>query len=188
MKKSMTLFVLLLLSFRLFAPAKAVSDFYILEGAPIRIPESELRESTFWVFSDSIGYYESHNIWDTVNTLGYVGKYQMGLAARIETGYGNIKTSEFIKDPSIWPESEQDIAFSRYVRLNEIRLEDIISKYNDTEFDSILITKSGIIAAAHLAGFDNVRKYFERNGEYNPKDIYGTRLKDYLVRFKGYKF
>ena len=52
----------------------------------------------------------------------------------------------------------------------------------------MLVTKSGMLAAAHLAGAYGVKKYFASNGRFNPKDACGTSLEKYLLLFSGYNF
>jgi hypothetical protein len=39
----------------------------------------------------------------------------------------------------------------------------------------IVVTESGILAAAHLGGAGSVKRYFKNNGEYI-KDAYGTSI------------
>ena len=49
----------------------------------------------------------------------------------------------------------------------------------------IYITESGILAAAHLAGPGNVKKFFRKGYEF--KDGNGTKMTSYLERFSSYK-
>jgi hypothetical protein len=39
----------------------------------------------------------------------------------------------------------------------------------------ILVTESGILAAAHLGGAGSVKRYFKNNGEKYIKDAYGLQ-------------
>ncbi len=139
-------------------------------------------------FMDSIGYYESGNNPDTFNIFGYIGKYQFGKSALKLTGFDYVTFKEFINNPGIWTEYQQDSAMLILMQKNEIYLDSIIKIYNDSIVNNILISKSGILAAAHLAGGRNVKRYFESNGKKNPKDIYGTTLSYYLDKFSGYNF
>ena len=41
-----------------------------------------------------------------------------------------------------------------------------------------------VLAAAHLAGQGNVKKFFRSGNEF--KDGYGTRLTSYMTKFSGY--
>ena len=63
-----------------------------------------------------------------------------------------------------------------------------MAKYID-EFDGqvvngILVTESGLLAAAHLGGAGSVRKWF-RTGKIR-KDGNGVKITNYMERFSGY--
>ena len=48
------------------------------------------------------------------------------------------------------------------------------------------ITESGILAAAHLSGPGNVKKYLRSDGKNNLKDAFGTSISKYMNTFKNY--
>jgi len=182
--------VLFLTSIKSFAPnlSDEVKDeqlrqFYIAKKLRI---EQEKRGQEFQEFLTAIGLMESGNNPRIYNRYGYIGKYQFGYAARKSCGYGNVKFREFTKNPSVWSEEDQDAAMITLLSKNESHLKDVIHKYNGKQIKGVVITKSGILAAAHLAGAGGVKKYFAYN--YNPKDAYGTRLEDYLIKFSGFNF
>ena len=52
--------------------------------------------------------------------------------------------------------------------------------------NGIKITESGILAAAHLSGAGNVKKYLRSNGVEGFSDAYGSSIKSYLKSFGGY--
>jgi len=135
-------------------------------------------------YLDAIGHSESRNNPEVYNSYGYIGKYQFGYAARKSCGYGHVKFKDFIKDASVWSEKDQEAAMITLMSKNESHLKHVIQKYNGKEIKGITITKSGILAAAHLAGAGGVKKYF-RTGS-NPSDAYGTALEDYLLKFSGF--
>lgn len=172
-----------------------ITSSFILQAPVIRYDEKVINQWKQWqqeqqleVFLDSIAYYESGNDPTEHNEFGYIGKYQFGFSARKLTGFDYITFKKFINNPNIWAEWEQDTAMLRLMKYNKLKLDSIISIYNDSVFNDILISKSGILAAAHLAGSRNVKRYFKSNGKYNPKDIYGTTLSYYLDKFSGYNF
>jgi len=150
----------------------------------LRIEENNSKELSR--FLDAIGHNESRNNPKAYNKYGYIGKYQFGYAARKSCGYSEVKFGDFIKNPSIWSETDQDAAMIILLSKNELYLQDIIHKYNGKLIKGTIITKSGILAAAHLAGARGVQRYFI-NGS-NPKDAYGTSLEDYLIKFSGFNF
>ena len=49
-----------------------------------------------------------------------------------------------------------------------------------------IVTESGILAAAHLAGPGSVKKYLRSYGLDNFADGYGTTICHYMKRFSGY--
>ena len=59
-----------------------------------------------------------------------------------------------------------------------------IDKYNGKIVRGILVTESGILAAAHLGGAGSVKKWF-RTGKVR-KDGNGVKITSYMVRFGGY--
>ena len=66
-----------------------------------------------------------------------------------------------------------------------MRLPKTIKQYHIDTINGIDITDSGILAAAHLAGPGNVKKFFRKGYEF--KDGNGTKMTSYLQRFSNYK-
>lgn len=148
------------------------------------------------IFLSAIGKMESNNKYDIINKYGYMGRYQFGIttlkglnidtllvsdADSIYTNTDSIIKTRFIKDTLI-----QEIAMHRYLKYNKRHLTDYISQYDKTYIDSIYVTTSGILAAAHLSGSTNVKRFFDSMGEKNCEDAFGTSIKDYLKNFSGY--
>jgi len=138
-------------------------------------------------FKHALALRESSNNWRKYNPYGYIGKFQFGEAALDVTGYGHISYFDFIDNPSIFPEKEQEKAMDSLLMFNEFILEDYIQEYEGTVIcDSITISKIGLLAASHLAGPGNVKRFLKSEGRYNPRDRMGTRLSDYLFAFGEY--
>lgn len=116
-----------------------------------------------------------------INRLGYLGKYQFGRSTlkvlRVK------KINEFIDIPEL-----QEKAFLMNVMRNKWILRREIRRFNGKKLNNILITESGIIAAAHLSGPGNVKKYLRNYGDdkFDLGDINGTKISDYMKTFKGY--
>lgn len=141
-------------------------------------------------FISFLGFYESRNNWKIVNTLGYLGEWQFGYAARKQVGYGHITKSKFKRNPWIWPREHQEIALKRYLIQNQktlIRL-NIYYQYLHSTIKGIYITKSGLLAASHLGGAGNVIIFLNTKGENDFADANGTKISDYLQKFNNYKF
>jgi hypothetical protein len=146
-------------------------------------------------FFNAIGFTESRNNYNCVNSFGYIGKYQFGSSALVATGvcgdYDEAKLfrDKFINTPdslrnNVWTPFEQDIAMARLIKIHKSQLNDYIIEYHGTIVNGILITESGILAAAHLSGGGGVKEYFESN--INKTDGYGTTIESYLTKFGGY--
>ena len=57
---------------------------------------------------------------------------------------------------------------------------------NITSTITDLVTESGILAAAHLSGPGNVKKYLRSSGRLKFKDAFGTSIESYLISFSKY--
>jgi hypothetical protein len=130
-------------------------------------------------FKEAIGYRESENKYRKVNSLGYLGKYQFGNSTLKSVGIHD--TEKFLRSPKL-----QEKAFVALLAKNKSILQDIIEKYDGKVVNGVLITESGILAAAHLGGAGSVKKYFRSNGKRYIKDAYGTSIQSYLKAFGGY--
>lgn len=135
-------------------------------------------------FKFAIASRESSNNWKNYNPYGYIGKFQFGKAALKSTGFGHVDFVDFMNNPSVFTEQDQDKAMDSLLHFNTFVLGDYIDKYQGKIYlDSIKITKIGLLAASHLAGPGNVKRFLKTQGKYNPQDQMGTRLSDYLVTF-----
>ena len=61
-----------------------------------------------------------------------------------------------------------------------------ISHYVGKRIKGILITESGILAAAHLAGPKSVKAFLGSNGTKVFKDGFGTSIVEYMVKFRSF--
>ncbi len=130
-------------------------------------------------FKEALGFKESEGKYKKINSLGYLGKYQFGIETLRSVG---IKDSIlFLKSPKL-----QERAFVALLSKNKWILQDIIEKYDGKVVNGILVTESGILAAAHLGGAGSVRRYFKHNGKKFIKDAYGTSIRSYMQAFGGY--
>ena len=130
-------------------------------------------------FKEAIGYRESESKYKTVNSLGYLGKYQFGIETLKSVGIHN--SSAFLNSPEL-----QEKAFIALLAKNKWELKKEIEKYEGTIMNGIRITESGILAAAHLGGAGTVKKYFKNKGKRNFRDAYGSSIKSYMKMFGGY--
>lgn len=148
-----------------------------------------LEQSEVKALFGQTGYTESAGKYDTVNSLGYVGKYQMGAAALSDQGLVKRGTTEAqLKDPSVWIGGAGKPA-SREEFLNNKQLqEDVMFKYTQSNYSTLkksgVISDSsskeevaGLLSASHLGGTGNATKFY--NGKANASDAYGTGVGNY---------
>ena len=152
---------------------KPVKQFeYVIVPEKIDINETDL-------FLNAIGHYESSNRYDIVNRFGYMGKYQFGRKTLKNLGY-DVSKQEFLNSPYL-----QEKAMLDLLSHNKKILQKYIDYWDGKEINDVVITESGILAAAHLAGPGNVKRFLREGKEF--KDGNGTKLTRYLTHFSGYE-
>jgi len=156
-------------------PVKGISN---IEVAPLTVSNIELEIKTHHDFLDAIGFRESGNRYDIVNKYGYMGKYQFGKSTLKGLGF-KVTQDEFLNSPYI-----QEKAMQALLEHNQKKLKKQIEKYCGQTINGVYITKSGILAAAHLGGQGNVKKFFRNGSEF--KDGFGTNITTYMEQFGGY--
>ncbi len=153
----------------------------LIETTPkIEAPKVELIIKNHNQFLEDLGMRESSGNYKAVNQYGYLGKYQFGRKTLNALGYDNVSNREFLANASI-----QEEAMYALLTHNKRILRRQIEKYHGTTVNGIYITESGLLAAAHLAGPGNVRKFFRKGYEF--KDGNGTKMTSYMVKFSGYR-
>ena len=145
----------------------------------VKAIEIELPKNTHSDFLEAIGHRESGNRYEIVNKYGYMGRYQFGKSTLRGLGF-KVTQDEFLNSPYI-----QEKAMQSLLEHNKKKLKKVINEYCGREFKGIYITESGILAAAHLAGQGNVKRFFKRGREF--KDGFGTSMTSYLENFSGYQ-
>ena len=130
-------------------------------------------------FLHAIGFRESTNNYKAVNQFGYLGKYQFGRKTLNSIGFKDVSNREFLSNPSI-----QEQAMLILLKRNKRTLRREIKKYVGKTVNGVYITESGLLAAAHLAGAGNVRKFFRKGYEFY--DGNGTKMTSYMVKFANY--
>lgn len=140
-----------------------------------------------------IGKSESGGDYSVVNSIGYVGKYQFGYPALIDTGYvkSSCKSNAQLKNPNNWTgkggisslddwlanKAEQESAMEELTKRNYTTMCKIgaIDKTMPPE------DVAGMLAVSHLLGPGGAKKY--RNGE-SGADAYGTTGGTYFNKGK----
>jgi len=130
-------------------------------------------------FKEALAFKESQGKYRVINTLGYLGKYQFGASTLERFKIRNLE--RFLKDPEL-----QERAFIAYCKVNKWILRKDIKRSIGKVINGVQITESGILAAAHLSGAGNVKKYLRSNGNHNLSDAYGATIALYMKKFAGY--
>jgi hypothetical protein len=146
---------------------------------PVEIEKISIEIDQTDTFLDAIGMRESSNRYDVVNGWGYMGKYQFGKRTLKALGY-DVSRKEFLNSPYL-----QEKAMLDLLHHNRKILKTYIDYWDGKTIHGKKITESGILAAAHLAGPGNVKKFFRNGVEF--KDGNGTKMTSYLTQFSGYK-
>ncbi len=135
--------------------------------------------SSYVGFKEALAFKESQGNYFRTNTLGYLGKYQFGIGTLNLMGVYN--ATSFLKSPIL-----QEKVFLTNVERNKWILRRDIKRFVGKRINGVEITESGILAAAHLAGPGNVKKYLRSYGKINVQDAYGSNISYYMKKFSGY--
>lgn len=130
-------------------------------------------------FLEAIGNFESGNSYTKVNRYGYMGRYQFGKST-LKAIDINVSRKTFLNSPELQEEAMERLMVENYKSLSKY-----IKKYEGTTRYGVPITKSGVLAAAHLGGSGNVSRWFRRGKNFS--DANGTKITTYMKIFKGYK-
>lgn len=136
-------------------------------------------DKNFIGFKEALGFKESQGRYDTVNRYGYLGKYQFGKNTLKLLGIND--TEEFLSNAEM-----QEKAFKLNVARNKWILRRDIKRFVGKKINGTTVTESGMVAAAHLAGAGNVKKYLRSYGRTDFSDKFGSTVAVYLRKFGGF--
>ena len=136
-------------------------------------------QKDFAAFKEFLGFKESGGSYARINKFGYMGKYQFNLNTLKMFKVSNSK--DFISNPKL-----QEKVFLANCQRNKWILRRDIKWFVGSKINGTEISVSGILAAAHLAGPGNVKKYLRGNGKEDTKDAFGTSISKYMDIFKNY--
>ena len=189
---TMVLFALTLMLGSAFVEAKNKLYFYRAQAVKVStqsievmVPKIKVSKveipviKTYNLFLQDIGFRESTNDYKAVNQFGYLGKYQFGRKTLNSIGFKDVSNREFLANPSI-----QEEAMLVLLKRNKRTLRREIKKYVGKTINGVYITESGLLAAAHLAGAGNVRRFFRKGYEF--RDGNGTKMTSYMIKFADY--
>jgi Ca2+-binding RTX toxin-like protein len=164
--------------------------------------------NTYEDFLDYLAERESgayENQYEAVNG-SYLGKYQMGEAALVAAGYVNEDGDTEDNDYSGGWTGKSNVYSSQDFLDDPLAQEEAVRKYHQDMYDQILyfhldsyfgqtiggilITPTGVLAAAHLKGIGNtahpgIKQFLESGGTIDGADDNGTHVSDYLENLAG---
>ena len=132
----------------------------------------------YYLFLEHLGHQESGNRYDVVNRFGYMGRFQFGKST-LKTLKIKVTKEAFLSSPDL-----QDYAMYSLLCYNKKKLKKYIDNFDGQIIHGILVTESGLLAAAHLGGQGSVKKWF-RTGKIR-QDGNGVKITSYMKRFSGY--
>ena len=167
-----------------FSTANQEMNYTVPEAPKNDIFENEVRAypqlgKSYFAFKEALGFKESGGDYKIINEFGYMGKYQFGRGTLEMIGIRD--TNLFLNNPDL-----QEAAFYANASRNKWILRRDIARFTNKVVNGITITESGILAAAHLAGPGNVKKFLRSGGTNSFSDGFGTSIKHYFSKFKGY--
>lgn len=130
-------------------------------------------------FKEALAFKESRGDYGVVNQFGYMGKYQFGMSTLAMIGIKNKNT--FLGSPEL-----QERAFYANISRNKWILRRDLKWFVGKRMNGIVISESGVLAAAHLAGPGAVKKYLRSGGVDGFADAFGTTIRYYMKRFSGF--
>lgn len=130
-------------------------------------------------FKEAVAFKESRGDYGVVNQFGYMGKYQFGIGTLAMIGIKNKNT--FLNSPEL-----QERAFYANLSRNKWILRRDLKWFVGKRMNGIVISESGVLAAAHLAGPGAVKKYLRSGGVDGFADAFGTTIRYYMKRFSGF--
>lgn len=152
-------------------------------------------------FLGALAKMESGGNYKAFNKYGYAGKYQMGEMAMIDAGYyikkGNFNNdwsgiftgkdgvysiTDFLNNPQAQENAQIIFKKRQWGYLKAVGADKYIGKV----INGYTITKSGLLAGAHLKGAGCVINYLKSDGKNNACDAFGTSVETYMKKFAGY--
>ena len=178
------------LDFRKNSEARIPESLRVSNPLPVVYPKDSLSDSfvnarppfigsCYIGFREALAFSESSGNYFITNSYGYLGKYQFGIGTLQLIGIYN--AAHFLSTPQL-----QENAFRANLSRNKWILRREISRYVGKSINGVKITESGLLAAAHLAGAGNVKKYLYSGGSEESVDAYGTSITRYLTKFRGF--
>lgn len=161
-----------------------------------------MSNKTYDAFFEALGQRESGGNYNAINKrFRYLGKYQMGEESLIDTGYykddGRKTDNRFLdqfwtgkdgiksKQDFLSNSKAQENAIREYMKVNWRYIQNLnLDLYVGQTIKGFFITTSGILAGAHLGGWERLRKFLKLG--IIEADGNGVLITEYIEKFAGY--
>lgn len=159
-------------------------------------------DKSYQNFLESLAARESGGNYQAINSYGYLGKYQMGEAALIDSGYytkdgtanndwrgqwtgkdGISSSIDFLKNTDAQETAIRDYMSIQWKYIEHFKLDEYVGK----ELNGITITESGLLAGAHLKGVGGLKDAIENELDGQFTDAYGTDIQEYIANFGNFE-
>jgi hypothetical protein len=167
------------------APTKSYSMRRMMINDATKFAERIHHQSEFNRFVIDLGRRESGNNWMSVNCVGCFGEWQFAESTVHYLGYKSVTLKRFKKDPEVFPPELQRKVLESLIKVNLVLLKDYADFIGKT-IQSVTVTKSGLIAAAHLGGARSVKLFLTSDGRLDKEDSLGTSVSNYMKKFSFY--
>ncbi len=158
---------------------------------------------TYEEFLEDLGFKESSGDYTKVNSIGFLGKYQFGEDALTDLGYylgdntgrndwkgqwtgkdGINSKQDFLNNGPV----QEKIVRAWFDLLWNSRIKSLnLQKYEGQILNDAPITITGMLAASHLVGPGDLKKYLLSGGTIDRADDNGVKASEYMVKFGSYE-
>ena len=145
----------------------------------------------YFDFKIAFGHKESSNDYTVVNSLNFMGKYQMGFERLQDLGIVKFNGRDYLWENRL----DQNIFLNNRIlqeNVFDLHFADILdrlikeySMYINFNINDTKLTLSGMFAGVHLLGFESLDRRLQHSEV--RCDDYGTSIDVYLELFSGYK-
>lgn len=166
-----------------------------------RLVKGKIIMKTFEEFLYELAQKESGGNYKAKNWANYLGKYQMGESALIDTGYyqkkhkgkandwtgqftgkdGVNSVEDFLNNPIA-----QENAQREYLQKQWSYIKDNAENFKNKDIKGNPVTYSGLLAGAHNSGNGYANIYMKTDGKIDHKDGNGVPISEYIDKFSGY--
>lgn len=167
------------------APTKGYSQRRMMIADATKLAERIHHKNEFNRFINDLGRRESANNWMCINLIGCFGEWQFAESTIHYLGFKQVTLKKFRKNPEIFPPALQRSALESLIKVNLVLMKDYDHYIGET-IKGVTISKSGMIAAAHLGGARSVKLFLTSGGKLDKADALGTRVSNYMKKFSFY--